>query len=82
MNADTSAICSACEEDCQATFVCSSCHHTRRVCTCKPGGFTSSTNDLCVTCYENQEIDESVLAVMRRREYDQKNYARKHRAKS
>ena len=81
MSAHVSTVCSACDEDCQATFVCSSCHRTMQVCTCKPGGFTSPTTDLCVTCYEEEQIPPAILHVIRRREYDQKNYARKHRSK-
>ena len=80
MSADTSARCSACDDqDCMATFVCSSCHLTRQVCSCQPGGFTSSASDLCVTCYEDQRINPEILHIMRRREYEQKNRAHRRR---
>ena len=79
MSADTSAKCSACEEDCRLTFQCHQCGVTKQVCSSLPGGFTSSASNVCVTCYENQQIVPGLLYVMRRREYEQKNRAHRRR---
>ena len=80
MSADTSAKCSACEEDCRLTFQCHQCGVTKQVCSSLPGGFTSSASNVCVTCYEEEQIDPTVLHTIRRHEYYQKNYARKNHA--
>ena len=73
--------CTACEEDCDATFICSKCHSVRFVCSSLPGGFTSRARNVCVICYEEQQLTPTELIAIRRREYDMICRERKHRKK-
>jgi hypothetical protein len=69
--------CTACDEDCEATFVCDVCHIKKQVCASLPGGFTDKARTTCVTCYEEDNIDFYELLRIRRREYEAKNRARR-----
>jgi hypothetical protein len=60
--------CTACEEDCQATFVCISCGDEKRVCSHLVGGF-GSTRKLCDLCLDEDNLPPAILALWRKKIY-------------
>jgi hypothetical protein len=48
------SLCTACDCDCNLTFVCHSCLEVKRVCDSKVGGFDGKEN-ICAACHLYRE---------------------------
>ncbi len=69
MSGDLSVgVCTACDLDCEATFVCVVCRERKNVCSCKVGGFDAK-EDICSTChFRRATLGASYAIKMGRRE--------------
>jgi len=62
-------VCTVCDQDCEATFVCTSCHRRKLVCTCQVGGFGDKRR-VCASCHFHEATGLSLRGLMCRDKLD------------